>query len=284
MPMLPLDDHLKASLERYLHELEGVLDADVLAYFGPIVYGLDDGVRQALDALKDRRGHLAVILECPGGVVEVVERIVDTIRHAYDTVTAIVPDRAMSAGTVMALSADRIVMDHYSRLGPIDPQIWRNDRLVPALAFLNQYEKLKEKAQQNQLTTVEFALLQKLDLGELYEFEQARELTIELLVKWLSKYKFGTWTETETRKLAVTAQMKSQRAEEIAALLNDTDRWHSHSRGIGMDTLRSELRLRIDDMDEQPDLASSVRQYHRLLRDYMRRQEISNFVHTRGFF
>jgi len=190
----------------------------------------------------------------------------------------------MWAGTVLALSADRIVMDPDSRLGPIDPQSERNDRLVPALAFLNQDEKLKEKAQRNELTTVEFALLQKLDLGELYEFEQARELTMELLVKWLSKYKFRTWTETETRKLAVTVQMKNQRAKEIAALLNDTDRWHSHSRGIGMDTLRSELRLRIDDMDEQPDLANSVRKYHRLLRDYMQRQEITNFVHTREFF
>lgn len=282
--MLPLDDHVKVSLERCLGELEQVLEADVLGFFGPIIYGLDDGVREAIDVLENRRDQLAIILDSPGGIVEVVERIVDTVRHSYEIVTAIVPDRAMSAGTVLALSSDRIVMDHYSRLGPIDPQIERNGRLVPALAFLNQYEKLKEKARQNELTAVEFALLQKLDLGELYEFAQARELTIELLVRWLSNYKFRTWTETETSRQPVTAAMRSQRAREIAALLNDTDRWHSHSRGIGMGTLQSELRLKIEDMEAQPDVARSVRVYHRLLRDYMRRQELVNFVHTRGFF
>ena len=282
--MLPLDNHLKVSLDGYLYELEKAAQADFLGLFGPIVFGLDEMVRHAIDAFGDKHDQLAIVLDSPGGIVEVVERIVDTVRHSYETVIAIVPDRAMSAGTVLALSADRIVMDHYSRLGPIDPQIEKNGRLVPALAFLNQYEKLKQQASQHQLTTVDFALLQKLDLGELYEFEQARELTIELLVKWLSNYKFRNWTETETNKCPVDADMKSQRAREIAAQLNDTDRWHSHSRGIGMDTLRSELQLKIDDMAAQPEVANSVRAYHRLLRDYMRRQEFPNFVHTRRFF
>ena len=77
-------------------------------------------------------------------------------------------------------------MDHLSCLGPIDPQIERDDKLVPALSYLNQFERLNAKAAQGQLTTAEYALLDKLDLGELYQFEQARELSVELLIKWLS--------------------------------------------------------------------------------------------------
>ena len=92
----------------------------------------------------------------------------------------------MSAGTVFALSADRIMMDYFSRLGPIDPQIVKDDKLVPAHAYLNQYTKLNEKVEKGQLTTAEYAMLGKLDLGELYQFEQASELSIELLVEWLS--------------------------------------------------------------------------------------------------
>ena len=67
-----------------------------------------------------------MILDTPGGVVEVVERMVTALRHVYRDLAVIVPDRAMSAGTIFALSADRIMMDHLSSLGPIDPQIERD--------------------------------------------------------------------------------------------------------------------------------------------------------------
>ena len=40
-------------------------------------------------------------------------------------------------------------------------------------------------------------------------------LTLDLLVSWLTKYKFKNWTETRTRKLAVTAAMREQQAREI---------------------------------------------------------------------
>ena len=161
-----------------------------------------------MDLLRCKKSSVAVILDTPGGVVEVVERMVTALRSLYDGVTVIVPDRAMSAGTILALSADRIMMDHLSCLGPIDPQIEKDGRLVPALSYLNQYERLNEKAQEGVLTTAEYALLNKLDLGELYQFEQARELSQDLLIKWLSQYKFKNWTRTETKQEPVTEAMK----------------------------------------------------------------------------
>ena len=69
--------------------------------------------------------------------MEVVERVVTTIRFMYEDLTIVVPDQAMSAGTIFALSADRIMMDHLSCLGPIDPQIAKDGKLVPALSYLN---------------------------------------------------------------------------------------------------------------------------------------------------
>jgi hypothetical protein len=47
--------------------------------------------------------------------------------------------------------------------------------------------------------------------------------------------------------------MKRQRAEKIATALSDNERWHSHGRGISMQTLRNELNLRIDDFDQISD-------------------------------
>ena len=230
MAMKPLDASVRSHLDWHLDQIGKAMDADVVALVSPILPGLDRRLRNAIDAVGERRGSVAVILDTPGGIVEVVERMVATLRSNYKDVTVVVPDRAMSAGTIFALSADRIMMDYFSCLGPIDPQIEKDERLVPALSYLNQFERLNRKAEEGNLTAAEYALLSKLDLGELYQFEQARELSVELLVKWLSSYKFKGWVKTETRGIDVTEQMKQERAQQIAGLLNETARWHSHAR------------------------------------------------------
>lgn len=281
--MLPLDKYIRQQLNGHLAQLEDALSADALSIVSPILPGLDKRVRDALDFLTDPRKHLAIILETPGGIVEVVERIVGTIRHRYERVTVIVPDKAMSAGTILALAADNIMMDHFSCLGPVDPQVEKEGRLVPALSYLNQFERLNQKAAQGTLTTAEYALLTKLDLGELHQFEQARELSIELIIRWLPKYKFKDWTRTETRGMLVTEELKKERAREIARILNNTERWHSHSRGIDMETLRSELGLVIEDFSQGP-LRRTIHDYFDLLRDYQVQKQLPYFVQTREYF
>ena len=230
--MGPLDNYIKDQLNNQIKLIGDDLErSDVIAIVSPIWPNLDATVRNAIETNPEKNPKLAVILQTQGGVVEVVERIVDVLRNFYDDMAVIVPDQAMSAGTVFALSADRILMNYFSRLGPIDPQIIKDGKLVPALSYLKQYEKLNERAREGNLTTAEYAMLGQLDIGELHQFEQARELSVELLIKWLSTYKFKDWNRTETEKKKVTGQMKQKRAEEIATLLNDPERWHSHGRG-----------------------------------------------------
>ena len=282
--MQPLDVHIKGQLDALIQAIASELDADVIAVVSPIVPGVDRTLRRAVEAQSSTKASVAVILDTPGGVVEVVERMVTELRSHYSEILVIVPDRAMSAGTIFALSADRIMMDYFSCLGPIDPQIERDGKLVPALSYLTQFERLNQKAAQGGLTSAEYALLSKLDLGELYQFEQARELSVELLVKWLSQYKFKGWDRTETRGEEVTEEMKKERAQDIATLLNDPARWHSHARGIDMNTLRNEVGLQIEDLAKHSNLHQAVRIYFELLRDYMGRQGLFSFVHSRGFF
>ena len=303
MPMRPLDFNIKYQLDWHLNAIGNALDADVVAFVSPILPELDRRLRDAIEAVAEKKRSVSVILDTPGGVVEVVERMVATLRSNYEDMTVIVPDRAMSAGTIFALSADRIMMDYFSCLGPIDPQIEKDGKLVPALSYLNQFERLNKKAQDGVLTAAEYALLSKLDLGELYQFEQARELSVELLVKWLSRYKFKGWDKTETRGVEVTkqkrklasslsyawrdgylAEVKQKRAQHIADLLNKTARWHSHARGIDVKTLRGEVGLKIDNLAEEPSLYRSIRTYFDLLKDYMDRQKLYSFVHTKEYF
>ncbi|MCY4183889.1 MAG: hypothetical protein OXC82_04275 [Rhodobacteraceae bacterium] len=127
-------------------------------------------------------------------------------------------------------------------------------------------------------------MLNKLDLGELYQFEQARELSIDLLIKWLTQYKFKNWTITETRGVEVTLDMKKERAGKIAALLNNPEKWHSHGRAIDAKTLLEEVKLKIDSFEEDPELYKSIRNYFELLRDYMHREALHSFLHTREYF
>ena len=283
--MKPVDQRIKHDLDKSLKEIGEMLNADTMTIISPIIYGLDLTLKNVLDQFKPKKkDSLAVILETPGGLVEIVERMVVSIRNSYDELIVIIPDRAMSAGTIFALSADRILMNYFSALGPIDPQIEKDGKLVPALSYLIQYERLNAKARNSKLTTAEYALLQKLDLGELHQFEQARELSRELLIKWLSQYKFKNWNVTESRKKSVTGEMKKVRAKKIADILNDPQRWHSHARSIQMETLTNEIGLKIEDYGRIKKLEELLQSYTGLLKDYMSRENFLSVVHAEGYF
>jgi membrane-bound ClpP family serine protease len=114
---------VETQLDRFAAAIEEKLDADVMAILGPLYSGADHDVRQATEARKQKSGlrtRLAIVLDTFGGIIEVVERMVNTIRHHYQEVTMIIPNRDMSAGAVFAMSGDAIMMDYFSCLGPID--------------------------------------------------------------------------------------------------------------------------------------------------------------------
>lgn len=277
-------DSARAWATDRLTEIEEILDADGLTIISPMAFGLEHRVKVAVEARELRRRSLVVVLDTAGGIVEVVERIVRVLRHHYAEVKFLIPDRAMSAGTVLAMSGDHILMDYHACLGPIDPQVERDGRLVPALSYLSQYESLIEKSLRETLSTAELVLLQKLDLAELHQFTLARDLSIDLLTRWLTSYKFKDWVTTETRGRTVTREMKEQRATWIARRLNDQERWLTHGRGIDMRTLQGELKLKIDNIGSNAELRVAVWNYFWFLKDHMGRNGIVSFVHTLDFF
>lgn len=280
----PVDHHTRQQLNTHLETIEKAFEADVLTIISPMLPGLDANVKRGLDVFQSRKTRIVVLLDTLGGIVEVVERMVTTLRHFYSEVYFAIPDRAMSAGTVFAMAGDRIFMSYFSCLGPIDPQIEKDGKLVPALAYLAQYQRLCAKADSNKLNTAEFALLNKLDLGELHQFEQARELSHDLLIEWLSHYKFKDWTTHSSSGGPVTEDERRARAGEIAAALSNNERWRSHGRGIFRDTLISDMRLKIDSIEDVPGLNPALDEYFGLLKDYMGREQLGSFVHTRDYF
>jgi len=258
--------------------IENALDCDLLYYYGELRTGNFTFFKDSIERLAERgekREALGLCLTTPGGQAEAVERMVEVIRHHYPTLYAIVPNTAMSAGTIFCMAADKIYMDYSSALGPIDPQVpdKENRVLVPALGYLDKVEELIKKSLDNTISPAEFQLLQNLDLAMLRFYEQAKELSINLLKKWLTEYKFANWTHHRTNNPGepVTKEEKLARAEEIATKLSDNKRWHSHGRMIGMKTLQNEMRLEIEDFGSVPDLNRVVRRYADTLTGYLER-------------
>ena len=283
----PINDNIKLLLKQRLNELEQYLEADVLAFYGPIVDGTENQFLQIIEQLVDdqnKKDKLYIILTTNGGSAISVERHVNIIRKHYNEVNFIVPDRAYSAGTIFCMSGNNILMDYYSVLGPIDPQVQNKEgKFVPALGYLDKVDELVLKAQNKTLTQAEFIILKEMDLAELRGFEQAKELTIDLLQKWLFKYKFSDWKKHSDNSSPVTNEEKEKRAKEIADKLSDNNLWKSHGRPINIETLENELQLKIQDFGKDKQLTSLIRNYHSLVTDYINHNQIDIYVQTRDF-
>lgn len=278
--MASILEYARYPLWKGLQDLEESLNADLLSIASPILPGFAEVVRDAIERRQGRRPELAVLLDTEGGVVEVAERTVHVIRQFYDKVTFIIAKKAMSAGTVLVMSGDRIMMDYFSCLGPIDPQLEQPDgTLLPVLGYLDMYRDLVEKSRRGELTTAEYGLVTSQDLARLRAFEEARELSIELLTKWLSQYKFRDWLRTEGEGRQVTDAMREARAKEIAEKLSDNRRWHSHGRPIHMRTLVDELNLRIEDFGAQEGVSQRVRSYTAIQGEYMKIHALKILIH-----
>lgn len=283
-PLVRTDDFIQRELTQRLKNIEAQSDSHAISFNGPLISGADDIFRQLIEDLSNSQvgqKRLTVLLTTYGGQVEPVQRVAETIRHFYNEVWFVVPNHAYSAGTVLVMSGDRIYMDYYSRLGPIDPQVLgANGNWVPAIGYLRRWDELLTKANNGTITTAEVQIMLGFDQAELYQYEQATQQSIELLKTWLAEYKFRDWSKTETRGENVTSDMKADRAEEIASILSDADRWHSHGHGISKDVLYRDLNLRIDGLEEHPNLYELVKQYDKLSADYMRKMGASVAAHA----
>jgi Serine dehydrogenase proteinase len=279
-----LDQSILALINGSAIKLENLLSADVVSYHGSIHPSFFRYFRNFVETVKEKSdrsdGAIAVVLRTGGGSAETVERMVDVLRHHYRSVYFVVPDYAMSAGTILCMSGDKIYMDYASALGPIDPQIMSSDGTgyIPAMGYLDKVEELTAKPALNPGDAV---LLSGIDLAKLALFEQAKNLSVDLLKRWLVKFKFKDWNAHRTNNPGspVTDTEKTDRATEIADHLSNHKLWRSHGRNLNIERL-VELRLEIDDYSDQNDLRDAIRQYNDLLTAHVDRNQLPVYLHS----
>ncbi len=284
----PVVNTIKENLREKLNNLSEILDGDIFTYHGIIIDGYENQILKLIEEIDNKKDKIFVILTTGGGSAIAVERYVNILRHHYKEVNFIVPNYAFSAGTIFCMSGDNIYMDYFSVLGPIDPQVQNKDgNWVAALGYLDKINELIVKANNNTLSQAEFIILKDFDLAELKGYEQAKELTIDLLKKWLVLYKFKNWSthQTTTNLLGteVTVQQKEERAKEIADLLSNNNEWKSHGRPINIELLETKLKLRIEDFSENTKIRPSIRKYYELLEDFINSNNINIFVQTKNY-
>ena len=281
----PIDEAARQLLIDKLSELEDYLHADVIVYYGEIFASVEVTIKQIVEDLQSEtpaNNKCYILLTTPGGSLNPVNRMVSILRHFYIEVNFIIPDYAYSAGTIFCMSGDNILMNYFSALGPVDPQVQNKDgKLVAALGYLDKINELLCKAKDNTISQAEFLILKDFDLAELRAYEQAKELAIDLIQKWLVKYKFKDWIKHSNGEI-VTNEEKKARAIEIAMNLSDNNKWKSHDRAINMQELEA-MKLKITNYGLDRELSSRIDTYNSVLVNYVNNYQTRIFVHTRRF-
>lgn len=132
-----------------------------------------------------------LILHTPGGLVLAAEQIALALLERTAKVTVFVPHYAMSGGTLLALTADEIVMDPHAVLGPVDPQIGD----MPAASIIKLLE-LKRPAQvsDEMLVLADIAQKARVQVATFVDHVLSKHLSKERAAALAVALSEGRWT------------------------------------------------------------------------------------------
>jgi len=140
----------------FLKQLHQKTGRNIIAYYSaflskPNIGGMEindedkNGFMMAVHKL-DRAKGLDLLLHTPGGSISSTQSIVDYLHKMFGkNIRAIIPQIAMSAGTMIACSCKEIWMGKHSNLGPIDPQV----NNIPAYGVLREFKTACKEIKQD---------------------------------------------------------------------------------------------------------------------------------------
>lgn len=157
---------------------------------------------------------LDLLLHTGGGDVDAAEKLVSMMRQRVGTarLRVVVPDFAKSAGTLIALGSDAIVMSDTSELGPIDPQIVRYDKdgngmMHSVLSYLDAYEHHASVLKREPDNIASQIMMDKMDPGTQRQYEAMRDRVRRVAEDLLKQ---GMFKETGNWSLAVAELLNTK--------------------------------------------------------------------------
>lgn len=242
---------------KWMKKLFEKTNRNTIAYYsgwlskpGVQLLGINDedmnGFMTTVSGLDKTKG-LDLILHTPGGSIASAESIVNYLHLMFQKdLRVIVPQVAMSAGTMIACSSRQIILGKQSSLGPIDPQI----RDLAAQGVLNEFKKALEETKVDPAAIqVWRCILQQYHPTFLGQCQQAIDWTKKFVGDQLREVMFEGDPDA------------AQKAQHIVDVLSDADEHKSHERHIPIAKCR-DIGLKVVALEDDNDLQELVLTVH----------------------
>lgn len=245
-PFFHANHALRYQRQTMIQEIQRETKRTLICYIGGRDTSIDrDDTVGFVDLLNrvEPGSDLDLMLHTTGGDVDAAEKLIYMVRQKMGeaTLRVVVPDFAKSAGTLIALGADYIIMSDSSELGPIDPQVHVQDGKgggvwCSAQSYMDAYSAQAEALRADPGDSAARAMLTKMDPVILKSCESAKNRARGFAEKQLRRWMFrkeGNWS------LA-------------AGGLLDTQKWQSHGQLISWeDAMDPGLGLSVEHLPAQ---------------------------------
>lgn len=220
------------------------------------------GFMQAAHKVAHTSG-LDLVLHTPGGSVTAAESIVDYLLKSFnDDIRVIVPQIAMSAGTMIACASRQILMGRQSNLGPIDPQV----NGLPAYDVLSEFDRaVKDSAANPGAAQMWQTIIGKYHPTFLSSCEHSIALSKEIVQRWLQEKMF----EGEADAAA--------RAAQIVDSLSSRDGNREHGRHIHAERCKS-IGLKVAALEDDQELQDLVLTVHHACTQTLAQQNAAKLI------
>ena len=243
---------------KYLKELSSFTGRDTIIYATrwtsgdapPNLVSINDedidAFMEAISGLKCKDSDL--IIHTGGGSAEATDAIVSYLRQKFKHIRIIIPQAAMSAGTMLACSADIIVMGKQSSIGPIDPQFILQTAVgvqsIPAHAILEQFKRAQEDCSTNPKNLNSWLpMLSQYGPALLVRCQDQIDFGKELVGDWLKSFMF----KDEGDEIP----------DKIAEYLSNHGNFKTHGKHINI-IKAMEIGLKIEQLESNQDFQDKV--------------------------
>src|SRR5919109_296461 len=159
-----------------------------------------------------------LVLHTPGGLVLAAEQIALALLERTGKVTVFVPHYAMSGGTLLALTADEIVMDRHEVLGPVDPQIGD----MPAASIVKLLDlKRPNQISDEMLVLTDVAQKARLQVAAFVDHVLMKHLSKERAAVLATALSEGRWTHDFPITVDMVKELGLRVSTEMPPLIYD---------------------------------------------------------------
>lgn len=192
----------------FLKELSGKTGRNTILYFSSFLHKAsneasinDKDINALMENIHklDKTKGLDLILHTPGGDLAATEQIINYLKATFHgDIRAIIPQMAMSAGSMIAVSCRSVVMGKQSCLGPFDPQL----NGVPCQSVIREFRQAVEDVERHPASLGLWqTIISKLNPTFLALCEQADKLSEELTETILSDKDIDATTKSKIKKV-----------------------------------------------------------------------------------